>query len=820
MRDACRAAVAAIAVAVLTLPALAQNHANGLAVESTNPDADAAIILKMRAHMDKIHKEQHRPTVGLVLSGGGAKGAAHVGVLKYLKEQEIPVDAIFGTSIGGLVGGFAALGYSPEFMDSLFRNQDWSVMLTDRIDRSYYSLQQKLYKETYLLSVPFHYSDKDFQTRIDEQVRYGDPNEEREFGRNSLMTSLPSGYVYGFNVNNMLSSYSVGYQDNMSFDELPIPFFCVAADMVSVKAKNWSYGSLKTAMRSTMSIPGMFKPVRTEGMVLVDGGVRNNFPVDLAKSMGCDIIIGVSLSDKAPSYSQINNLLDIVSQFITMLGYESMSKNYNAPDVFIKPDLDGYNMLSFNSVAIDTMIHRGYESALVKSEELAEVKKLMKGAKPYLNAPKAVDISKTPVQIYAVEFKGLNNSESRYMHRVIKLEAGSYVDKEIMDDVMSKIEATGCFSTVTYSILGSSEPYRLVFDCVKGPLHQLGMGVRFDTEEWASFLFNIGFNAHKLNGIKFDIDAKLGRTQMARGKVSLDVDWLPTINFDAMVRNVSASIYPEVMGATEEASWSGHSERLYLSNLKWKTVDFNLGAQYRYYSLSSKSKYGYDIYKLNPDLTRGGFLGVFGNGTLYTMDRSFLPSKGVKLTFGADYDFMKYGGDEFSPIFTGYVNFNTVIPLGNGFALLPELHVRAMLENNFMPADYDADNPKFSLSHKNYVGGVIPNRYIDGQIPFIGFGNVYQAGPLVGVAQLGLRARLGNFYMTATGGYFQEYYEYGDIIDKENILESLIPAAWGAGLEFAYVMPIGPIKMLGTWSPRNNNFAQDSGFYVSIGFDF
>ncbi|MBR3074528.1 MAG: patatin-like phospholipase family protein [Bacteroidales bacterium] len=322
--------------------------------------------------MDRIHSEQHRPTVGLVLSGGGAKGAAHVGVLKYLKEQEIPVDAVFGTSMGGLVGGLTALGYSPEYLDSLLRALDWGVMLTDRIDPSYYSFARKQYRETYLVSIPFHYAKQDFQNRIDEQVRYSDRRGSDEFGTNNLMSSLPSGYVYGFNVNNMLSSLSVGYQDNMSFTKLPLPFFCVSADIVSLKSKNWTSGSLKTAMRSTMSIPGMFKSVRTGGMVLVDGGVRNNFPVDLAKATGCDIIIAVNLSDKDLSYSQVNNLLDIVMQFVTMLGRESMEQNIGAADVFIKPDLDGYNMLSFTPVAIDTMINRGYVAAKGKAEELAD----------------------------------------------------------------------------------------------------------------------------------------------------------------------------------------------------------------------------------------------------------------------------------------------------------------------------------------------------------------------------------------------------------------------------------------------------------------
>lgn len=796
------------------LPSAAQVHPNGLTVDSVSPDADAEIIAKMRLRMDKIHKEQRRPTVGLVLSGGGAKGSAHVGVMKYLKEQEIPVDAIFGTSMGGLVGGISALGYSPDFMDSLLRSQDWSVMLTDKIDRSYYSYQRKLYRETYILSVPFHYAKQDFQSRIDEQVRYGDSRSGAEFGTNNLMSSLPSGYVYGFNVNNLLSSLSVGYQDDMCFADLPVPFFCVAADMVSVKAKNWSSGSLKTAMRSTMSIPGMFKPVRTDGLVLVDGGVRNNFPVDLAKAMGCDIIIGVSLSDKAPSYSQINNLLDIVSQFITMLGYESMSKNKGATDVFIKPDLDGYNMMSFSTAAIDTMIHRGYVAAEARADELAEVKKLMKDAKPYLNAAPAVDINRTPVQICAVEFKGLTNSESRFMHRQIKTKVGSYVTKADMDRMMSVIEATGCFSSVTYSILGSSEPYRLVFDCVKGPRHQFGLGMRFDTEEWASFIFNVGFNAHKLNGVKFNIDAQVGRTQMLGGRMSLDVSWLPTLNLDAKVMNVSASLYPVLNNGTQEAKWGGHAERLYLSNIKWKNVDFNLGAQYRYYSLSSTTSFGEDIYNTNPELTKGGFLGFFGNGTVYTMDRSYYPSRGVKLTFGGEYDFKKYAAATFDPLLTGYLSFNSVVRLGSRFALLPEVNLRAILDSSFTPAGYDETNSNFSISHKNYVGGVIPGRYIDGQIPFIGFGNVYMAGPMAGVVQLGLRAQaFNNFYITATGGAFKECFEYAD-------LKNLMPTLFGAGVELAYVTPVGPVKVLGTWSPRNGKFNKDAGFYISLGFDF
>ena len=769
----------------------------------------------MRARMDSIHRTQHRPTVGLVLSGGGAKGSSHAGVIRYLEELEIPVDMICGTSMGGLVGGIAALGYDSHFMDSLLRVQDWDVMLSDRIDPSYYSYARKMYRETYQLAVPLFYSKRDFQSRIDEQFRYYDDGARMNIGQNNLANSLPSGYVSGFNVNNLFSSLAVGYEDRMNFDDLPVPYFCVAADMVTLKAKNWSHGSVKDAMRSTMSIPGLFMPVRTDGMILVDGGVRNNFPVDIARAMGVDIVIGVDLSDADPSYSQVNNLLDIVMQFVTMLGRNVYTRNVGGTDVFIKPELDGYNMLSFTPEAIDTMIHRGYVAAKAREAELREVKNLVGDAKHTLQAPRATDIGTKPVRVYSIEFNGLTNAESRILQRKIKLKAGSYVTKELMQHLTSIIQATGCFSSVKYSILGREEPYRLVFDCTKGPRHRFGASARFDTEEWASFLFNVGFNANKLSGFKLDLDAKVGRNQFASARGSLDVSWLPTINLDARIDNVSSSLYTQIHGAGTEARWWGHRERLYLSNIKWTKVDFNVGAQYRYYKLSPRSSYGYETSIRFPDLVSGSYVGGFVNGTLYTQDHLYYPSKGMRMTFGYEYDFLKPGYDYFTPLHTAYFNLNTVIPLAQRLALVPDVHLRALFGSPASPSLINGSDPTFSLAHQNYVGGVVSGRYIEGQMPFIGLGNVYQAGPYAAVANLGLRLRVGQrLYFTATGGYFRE----GDT--PAQFFSTPLPTLWGAGLEVAYNTKAGPIRVLGTWSDRMHDFNQDAGLYISFGFDF
>lgn len=206
--------------------------------------------------------------------------------------MEIPVDMICGTSMGGLVGGLYSMGYSAGKLDSLLRSQNWDVMLSDKVDQSYISFADKEYKSKYLLSIPFHYEKQ--PVKKEDSVHFRNRRRDlsldaeagdfsTQAGVSNLASSLPSGYVYGFNVNNLISSLTVGYQDDMSFTELPIPYFSVAADVVSCKAKNWGSGSVKSAIRSTMSIPGLFDPVWTDGMVLVDGGTRNNFPVDLAR---------------------------------------------------------------------------------------------------------------------------------------------------------------------------------------------------------------------------------------------------------------------------------------------------------------------------------------------------------------------------------------------------------------------------------------------------------------------------------------------------------------------------------------------------------
>ena len=375
-------------------------------------EKDAKAVRDIRYRMAQIRKT--RPTVALVLSGGGAKGAATCGVLKYLEEYDFPIDMVVGTSIGGLLGALYGLGYDAEYLDSLIHHIQWDYALSDKLDPKYIPYSRKRYKEKYMLSFPFYYRDEDYKNYMAGDAPFArGRNRELDLGakatkrdrsfnqlaQNNLVGSLPSGFVFGQNVNQIITSRTVGYSDSTDFFKFPIPFACVATDMASGKAKVWHSGSINLAMRSTMSIPGLFAPVRTNGMVLADGGMRNNFPVNIARQMGADIVIGVDLSTASLQANEIQNLADVLASGMDLLSNNVFDKNVEEVDIHIHPNLEGYNMLSFNDEAVDTMFVRGYKAAEEMAPQFESLRKRLGRAGRKLNAKPAVDIGQQDILI-------------------------------------------------------------------------------------------------------------------------------------------------------------------------------------------------------------------------------------------------------------------------------------------------------------------------------------------------------------------------------------------------------------------------------------
>ena len=799
MRHARRTAFfCAITLLLTGLPAFSQTYPNGLSTNSVDPRTDAIVIRQIRQRLNNIRNTEKRPIVALVLSGGGAKGAAQVGALKYIEELGIPVDFVCGTSIGGLVGGFYALGYRSADLEELFRNQDWSVMLTDRIPVEFIPYSTKMDYATFLLTFPFHYPATHDETQVsyalhDKRLRDALPTRT-----GGLAASLPAGYAYGFNVNNLLSSVSAGYQDSLSFAHLPIPYMCVAGDIVSSQAKYWGNGHITTAMRSTMSIPGLFNPVRTDGMVLVDGGVRNNFPTDIAKAVGADYLIGIELSDATPEYADINNIGDILGQFITMLGNDSFAKNVGKSDVFIKPDLHEYNMLSFSTEAVDTMLARGYRAAAAQRAGLLAIRERTGRARAAVPA-RATDIAKTKIYLSSIEYDGVSEREAVRLARIVGIDLHEPVDKKVVDGAMNRLQATGAFESVTYSLYGNKEPYRLVFHCSHAPVHDFRLGLRADTEEGAAVMVGIGLGTRRLWGSKVDLRMRIAQNLKFSARYSLDLGNLPTLNVTADIARYRGHLGTVEDKLRYDVAYVAHHEDFYISGLDWSRLDLRAGISNQGYTISPNTIFARLLQEQGVAMT-DDYVGVYLKGNLYTLDNYYFPTYGVSLAWRANYDFLRPGMPNFTPILTGCLDVRAAIGLGGTWTLVPDLRLRSI--SHFGEEVIDG------ILHTNYVGGVLPARYTEDQLPFFGLNHIQIAGDYLVDAVVALRCRpINNFYLSGLGGFLLQGDSIGDLFTN--------PLPWALGAEAAYDTIAGPVRFNVHWSN-----SQGWGAHLSFGFDF
>lgn len=775
-----------------------------LQARGIDPAADSIAVKQMQARMENIR--QYRPTVALVLSGGGAKGLAHIGAIRYLESLGIPIDMVLGTSMGGLVGGLYSLGYTPDQIDYMVHQIDWHWVFSDRLPRDYYSYSDTRYREKYLLSIPFFYEKDYYEMKVADEARFtpvhkhdvlhigADHDDQGDMFKKNILGSLPSGYIFGQNVANLISSLTIGYQDSMDFKDLPIPFVCVASDMVSGKAKIWHSGKINDAMRSTMSIPGVFAPVRVEGMVLVDGGLRDNFPTQLARDMGADIIIGVDLSQQRRTYVEVNNLGDIIGQGVDMLMRETLDKNIEIPDVKIRPNLHEYNMLSFHASNVDDIINRGYQAAQAQDSLLRNVAELTSGKYYSIPKPSAVGLSKDSIVIANFEMTGVLPREKTLLKDRLGLKYGQKISMDDLYHIVAQIYGTQAYDFVTYELKGDDDPYDLVLNCKRGPIHQFGLGVRVDTEEIVSVLLNFGYNAHKLHGHVFNLTGKVSANPYLGLQWSYDMPKMPTFNALASIRWTDLSMLNFGENRLSLNMFKAKQE-LFLSNVNWSHQNLKGGLRNEIITVknvkSSQILGDYDFSQ-----SRNDYISAFIETERYTFDDGYFPTRGVDL------------GLSYSWVFAGFPhrihNFHIVqadakfvISAGERFAFIPSANIRFLLGD------------EIPVAYFNAIGGSMAGRYVEQQIPFVGINNLAAMKNILTQCRLDLRYTLAkNHYLTGIFNYARDcdyFNEYADGLGY-----------FGTGLEYSFDTVFGPLSANIHWS----NLTGKVGFYLSAGYNF
>ncbi len=379
-----------------------------------------------------------RPKVGLVLEGGGALGLAHIGVIQWLEEHRIPVNYVAGTSMGGLVGGIYATGLSAIEVKELVKTIDWDQVLQGQTP----------------------YKDLSFRRKQDA-TEY--PN-HLEFGlRKGLQ--FPEGFNSGQEVVMILDRVALPYSEVRDFNDLPIPFACVATDLVESRPFVFRQGSLSLALRSTMSLPGIFSPVRWEGHIFADGGLMNNLPVDVAQSMGADLTIAVHLQTAKLDPTATLSSFGVLGRSVSVLVSASEMRGIEKADLLISVPLEGFGSMEYNRV--EELIKLGYEAAQAKATLLNTLSVDEPTWQAYL-AQRAARRLTTPTPHF-VQVAGTSPKLAKAIEDDLKDNIGKPVETEALQNQLMDLKGEGRFVNLSYQMISREGKPGLLVTGVEKP---------------------------------------------------------------------------------------------------------------------------------------------------------------------------------------------------------------------------------------------------------------------------------------------------------------------------------------------------------------
>lgn len=415
----------------------------------------------------KTSTDETRPKIGLVLSGGGAKGMAHVGVIRYLEKAGIRPDYVVGTSMGSVIGGLYALGYNSDELEEIILSIDWDLLISNRVEFSSISFEEKEYYNRYLLELPL---------------------------KNGKV-SIPSGLIEGQKLSEVLHYYTWPANNYQNFDEFPIPFRCIATDISTGEPIIFDKGYLHDALRSSIAIPTAFTSFSLDSTQVVDGGVVNNFPVDIAQEMGADIIIGVNVSDE--DFLRADELGGLGGILMQVAMARSLAKTKGAIeecDIYIKPDLGEYSTGSFGNYK--EILKLGDDTGQLYFDDFKKLADSL-GRK---DAISSLGFDPSPILVKDIEFVGNKLFSDNLLQLKLNIEKGDNVDRDELEDAIERVYGINGFYKVDYTLIpAEGSGYNLKIRLKEKPSSLISTAVHYDNQFSAGILFN--YTARDLIGL-------------------------------------------------------------------------------------------------------------------------------------------------------------------------------------------------------------------------------------------------------------------------------------------------------------------------------
>jgi len=743
-----------------------------------------------------------RKKVAVVLSGGGAKGMAHIGVLKVLEKAGIPVDIVTGTSMGSIIGGLYSIGYNAHSLDSMVRVQDWSYVITDKEDLRNQSISDRKRQNTYFFSTGVTLGKKDMNA---------------------------GGIIKGKNLAELFQQLCIGYTDSLNFTtDLEIPFACVATDIITNDEIVFHSGRLPQAMRSSMAIPAAFSPVRIGNMVLVDGGLKNNYPADIAKQMGAEVIIGVTVQGAPKVAEDMGGTMSIISQIVDVNCKNKVEDNLAITDLHLQVDTKGYGSASFSPAAIDTLIRRGEEEATRHWDQIIALKKVIginDSFKPRPLTPVRPEVMTEKHRIISVSFENMTPQDERFLRHKFHLNHGDIINARLEQEITTSMRIDLFYQTAECSIIpvkdthtfapysirpeieekwNSADGVQVVLRAGNRKSVQFHAGFRYDTEEYAAVQLGLDIPLKTAVPISTDITLRLGKRLMAKGELTVHPRSFtrPTLSY-AFHRN-DVDVYLD----------GDRSYNILYNQFQGEFIPIN--NDFRHFNLQIGLRWDFMHYRNK--------LGAEGSPQVALENEHFISYR-ARLNFNSEDDWnFPTRGARFKAEYAY---------LTNNFA---KLNVRAIdgtvLDKTAGMSDVSANwrmsfsiGPRFTFQPMLYgrllFGAVTPavfgntigtewfGHYIEQQMPFAGIGNMEYVDHQFVAAQLQAQQRIGgSSYILLRVAGAQQGDKVKNLLDRRTLI--------GVQGAYYYNTMFGPVGATFGYSNRTKS----PYFYLNLGYEF
>ena len=724
-------------------------------------------------------QEKEDPKVGLVLSGGGAKGLAHIGVLKVLEEAGVRVDYIGGTSMGAIVGALYSAGYSAHQLDSIFQATNFNILLQDELPRSAKTFYEKRDSERYALTLPFD----DFNI------------------------SFPSALSRGQNIYNLMSRLTLHLEDKQDFRDLPIPFFAVATNVETGKEVLLDKGHLPQAISASSAIPSLFSPVMIDGQLLVDGGVVNNYPVAEVKRRGADIVIGVDVQDTLLQRHELRSVFDILTQISNFRTIEDMREKIKQTNVYIDPDIEPFSVMSFEKG--NEIIDAGEAAARDHLEELRKIAAMQKTtSKEKEVTPAAVE----SLYIRDVRIEGNTSYPRAYVLGKLKITYPDTITYRDLNLGINNLSATRNFNRINYRLSPLDGGHVLIMQLEENPSKTLlRMALHYDNVYHSGVLLNITHKSLMFTNDVSSLDVVLGDDFRYNFNYYIDKGYYWSVGFRSRYNSFSKGVSFDF--ASENAGLEGNginqleidyedfSNQFYAETLFRQVLSFGVGLEHKYLNITSET-----INTPDPDQPSAGefennsYYSSFGYLLYDSRDFKYFPTEGVH--FEGDfhwYPLSSQGQEDFSPFSVAKGTLAYV------FSPVDKLAVNISSEAGFRIGS--RENNIFDF----FLGGY-GNDFINTFVPFYGYEFISLSGDsfIKGLLELDYTFLEKNHLVLGAN--------FANVENK--LLEGGDWLSWprysGYAIGYGLETFLGPVEVKYSISPER----QQSQWYFSVGFWF